>query len=288
MDDRTIGQRIAGERKKLGLSQEQLGEKTGVSRQAISKWEADSAIPEIDKLISLSRLFEVSIGWLLGVEETPAAQKDELSETQMKTVEEMIKHYQPNPTGSRLLITLVAILGIAAVCIVSIFTRPVPSDYSGQIDAIHQENLRIRSQLNTIYGQLETIKAGLSNYELSVAGVSPEYANLFIPLEPTVSLGTATIRLDPDTEFVLLSFGAVPQNYDETVQVFLGVYFNNRIVSKIPLEWVDGVYQGIFSLPLEDGYEYWFIREFDGIEQWHALTIPGYSDLTEAVQNSGI
>ena len=41
MDDMTLGRRIAGERKKLGLSQEALGEKMGVSRQAISKWEAE-------------------------------------------------------------------------------------------------------------------------------------------------------------------------------------------------------------------------------------------------------
>ena len=63
----TIGQRIAQQRKKLGLSQEALGEQLGVSRQAISKWEADAALPEIDKLIALSKLFDVTVGWLLGV-----------------------------------------------------------------------------------------------------------------------------------------------------------------------------------------------------------------------------
>ena len=68
MDDMTLGRRIAGERKKLGLSQEALGEKMGVSRQAISKWEADGAVPEIDKLIALSQLFGVSLNWLLGVD----------------------------------------------------------------------------------------------------------------------------------------------------------------------------------------------------------------------------
>ena len=64
----TIGQRIAERRKMLGISQENLGEQMGVSRQAISKWEADGAIPEIDKLIALSKLFGVSVGWLLGTE----------------------------------------------------------------------------------------------------------------------------------------------------------------------------------------------------------------------------
>ena len=67
----TTGQRIAAKRKELGLSQEALGEKLGVSRQSIYKWESDTSLPEIEKLISLSRLFSVSIGWLLGVEEVP-------------------------------------------------------------------------------------------------------------------------------------------------------------------------------------------------------------------------
>ena len=62
----TIGQRVAQKRKELGLSQEALGDQLGVSRQSIYKWESDSALPEIDKLIALSRLFGVSVGWLLG------------------------------------------------------------------------------------------------------------------------------------------------------------------------------------------------------------------------------
>ena len=66
----TIGQRIARERKRLGLSQEALGEALGVSRQAISKWEADASLPEIDKLIAMARCFGVTVGWLLGVEES--------------------------------------------------------------------------------------------------------------------------------------------------------------------------------------------------------------------------
>ena len=51
----TLGQRIQELRKGLRLSQEELGERMGVSRQAISKWEGDQAIPELDKLIALSR-----------------------------------------------------------------------------------------------------------------------------------------------------------------------------------------------------------------------------------------
>lgn len=70
----TLGQRIQAERKRLGLSQESLGEALGVTRQAISKWEADGAVPEVDKLVALSRLFHLPVGVLLGVEEAAAAE----------------------------------------------------------------------------------------------------------------------------------------------------------------------------------------------------------------------
>ena len=43
-----------------------------MSRQAISKWESDAALPDVDKLIGLARKFNVTVGWLLGVEELPA------------------------------------------------------------------------------------------------------------------------------------------------------------------------------------------------------------------------
>lgn len=76
----TLGQRIQEGRAALGLSQEGLGEKLGVSRQAVSKWEADAAVPDTDKLIALSRLFEVTLNRLLQVEE-PA-------DKGMRTVEE--------------------------------------------------------------------------------------------------------------------------------------------------------------------------------------------------------
>lgn len=64
----TLGGRIQAGRKAAGLSQEALGERLGVSRQAVSKWEADAAVPELENLIAMSRIFGVTIGALLGVE----------------------------------------------------------------------------------------------------------------------------------------------------------------------------------------------------------------------------
>lgn len=64
----TLGQRIQELRKQNNLSQEALGEKLGVSRQAISRWEMDGAVPEVDKLIAMGKLFGVSLNDLLQVE----------------------------------------------------------------------------------------------------------------------------------------------------------------------------------------------------------------------------
>ena len=68
MQGQTLGRRIQEGRRGAGLSQEALGERLGVSRQAVSKWEADAAVPELESLIAMSRIFGVTIGALLGVE----------------------------------------------------------------------------------------------------------------------------------------------------------------------------------------------------------------------------
>lgn len=68
---KTLGGRIQAFRKAAGLSQEALGNQLGVSRQAVSRWESDAAVPELEKLIAMSRLFGVTVGVLLGVEPPP-------------------------------------------------------------------------------------------------------------------------------------------------------------------------------------------------------------------------
>ena len=60
-------------------------------------WETDAAIPDIDKLIALSRLFGVSVGWLLGVEDPAAPQAGAFSEDHYKIIEELVKKYQTPP-----------------------------------------------------------------------------------------------------------------------------------------------------------------------------------------------
>ena len=65
----TLGQRLQNARKEAGLSQEELAEQLGVSRQAVSKWENDSGYPEMEKMIRLSQIYQVSLDYLVGNEQ---------------------------------------------------------------------------------------------------------------------------------------------------------------------------------------------------------------------------
>ena len=58
-------------RKQKGLSQEELASRLDVARQTVSKWEGGDSTPDMDKLIALSELFEVSLDWLV-LGKTPA------------------------------------------------------------------------------------------------------------------------------------------------------------------------------------------------------------------------
>ena len=77
-----LSDRIQYLRKARDISQEGLADQLGVSRQAVSKWESEQSMPDLDKIISMSDYFEVTTDYLLkGIE--PVVQKEE---------EQSIKH----------------------------------------------------------------------------------------------------------------------------------------------------------------------------------------------------
>lgn len=61
----TFGEKLKGLRKEKCYSQEEMAELLEVSRQAVSKWESDRGIPEIDKLLQISNMFGVTLDYLL-------------------------------------------------------------------------------------------------------------------------------------------------------------------------------------------------------------------------------
>ena len=208
----TVGTRIAQKRKELGLSQEALGEKLCVSRQAIYKWEADAALPEIEKLVALSKLFDVPVGWLLGVEEeseTEAeASKDsgQLNETQIKMVEEIVGRYleaQPQPKKPRRGVRILAAVVIVAVGI-HLFNRldGLDNQYNNLQNAMSNLNWSVNNQIGGITGRVEEILKSQNDL--------------------TADYGTEWIGTDLKANTVTFALRAVPKTFvDGMSAVFL-------------------------------------------------------------------
>lgn len=185
----TTGQRIAAKRKELKLSQEALGEQLGVSRQSIYKWESDASLPEIDKLVSMSRLFSVRVGWLLGVEEEAAPQADptpiqedsELTPAQLSMVEEIVARYlaaQPAPKKRKKWPLVLA----ALVLLWSGFTlfsrlEQLNSRYDSLQNSISYVSSNVNSQINSITNRVEAVLKAqndlTADYDAQLDSVDP-------------------------------------------------------------------------------------------------------------------
>ena len=77
----TLAEKLKFLRKQAGMSQEQLAEKLCVSRQAVTKWETDAGIPDIENVIAISALFDISIDELLSNENGAKKPTDYLFES---------------------------------------------------------------------------------------------------------------------------------------------------------------------------------------------------------------
>ena len=226
----TIGQRIAERRKLLGISQENLGERMGVSRQAISKWEADGATPEIDKLIALSKLFGVSVGWLLGTENDEekesdgSMREDGLNEEQLKMVEQIVRRYQqaqPEPKRKTWPV-LVSMACAVAALILSVIglgrtSRQFPN-YDYQLNDLNNAYSGIRSQLYELASRLDELAEG----------------------EKLLSEFDASFTALHDWENARMVFQAIPRNYQEGDRAYLSLRQSDIVKYEVECSW-DGV-----------------------------------------------
>ena len=236
MNEQTLGQRIAAQRKKLGLSQEALGDKMGVSRQAISKWESDGAVPEIDKLIAMSKLFGVTLGWLLGVEEEAAAEPaPSFTDDQLELIRRMI----PQPAQPKKAPWIVATIFSAAALIIALFCQPKLPNYSNDISNLQNELQSLRSNLNSMILQQEAMME--------------ENAEVLL-LDHNVNFGG--IQEDGSARVL---FSATPKEWAPGQTASLSVLRNGEKVAEAPCTIDGAVCTASVDLPLADGYEYHFV-----------------------------
>lgn len=163
----TIGQRIAELRKQHNLSQEALGEALGVSRQAISKWESDAALPEIDKLIALSKRFGVTVGYLLGVEEPQSAPEGDAAEAAPAqagpTEAEVLERYlnslpKPKPRSKWRWVLLVAGLLLILIPLIGTINR-------------------MNERISNLYGTVTNLTNQMASVQYSLSGITEDISN---------------------------------------------------------------------------------------------------------------
>lgn len=96
----TFAEKLADQRRRHGMSQEQLADRLGVTRQSVSKWESGAAMPELAKLIALSELFQVSVDYLVKDDITEGMQESHREEAVASRLEEKMDRLtrQVDPT----------------------------------------------------------------------------------------------------------------------------------------------------------------------------------------------
>lgn len=190
----TLGQQIQTLRKGAGLSQEELGEKLGVARQSVSKWESDSTIPELDKIIAMSKLFGVSVGSLLGLEESGGPDQ-ELTGRELEALEAIAQRLvPPAPEAPKrrwwpFVLAAIVVLGAGA------FLMSRINSLENQIGSLHYNISNIDNavsrQIGALTGQVRDI---LEEQNSVTAGKGYNIADMDL-LENTVTFSlTATPR----------------------------------------------------------------------------------------------
>ncbi len=215
MEPQTIGQRIAAQRRKLGLSQSELGEQLGVSRQAISKWESDGAIPDVDKLIALGKLFGVRVGWILGVEEETARESSEGFSERERALLELLTKPRPAPLWLKL-----SAGTIAAVMAISLISNAV----------VIAENRRRVKELAQLFEYATRKPLELADYQF-------------------------TILPDADLTQFQVTLQVYLDGFYEDMTAALQVMQNSKEVTTVPCVWDGEILTAELTLPAEDGYQ---------------------------------
>ncbi len=105
--DETLGRRIAAYRRELGMKQEELAEKLGISAQAVSKWENDQTCPDISLLPTLAKIFSVTVDELLSGKQAAETDVRILPEDQRKDIKDMMLRMKvDSPDGDKVRISV--------------------------------------------------------------------------------------------------------------------------------------------------------------------------------------
>ncbi len=281
----TVGQRIAQKRKEMGLSQEALGDRLGVSRQSIYKWESDSALPEVEKLITLAKLFGVSVGWLLGVEEVAAPENSgELTKTQRKMVEEIVDRYiaaLPKPAPQRKWLRILA--GFALLVLFFYLIN--------RLDQIDQQYHRVQMTVTHVQDSVDSQINGISS---RVEEILKAQNNL------TAEYGTALVLTNLEKNQVVFNIYAVPKTYEEGMTVKFsaddgtgGIQssmgeegFNQRFSATLACQLTDSITLSVVFISPDGSRQTQLLDTYEGL---YSKTLPyAYIDICDNLSRSAL
>ena len=226
----TTGTRIAQKRKELGLSQEQLGERLGVSRQSIYKWESDAVLPEVEKLVALAKLFSVTVGWLLGIEEDGRDAGDgALNEAQLHMAEEIAARYRPQ-VSRKTRLWLYAAAAVMAAVFIFLFVR------LGHLQSSYQA---LQNQLNAIQHELG------NNSTVVVTQEQPK--------DSIASICKASVQTaDLAANTVTFALDVVPKTYSDGMKVLFIADSDGETAESTAAEGENRHFTGTVTCPLTD------------------------------------
>lgn len=234
----TTGTRIAQKRKELGLSQEQLGEQLGVSRQSIYKWESDTVLPEVEKLVALSKLFSVTVGWLLGVEENEKEAWDgDLSEAQLRMVEEIAARYRPAPDKKKRRVFVIAATAAAviiAVVFIALFSR---------MSKLQRGYHMLQGQVGSMQGELHSQIDNITN---QVTAALEQQTKITSTCEATIQ------SADLAENTVTFAVSAIPKTYTEGTEAVFIAESEGKSTEAAALLGEGQRFSGTVTCPLSD------------------------------------
>ena len=226
----TTGEKIAALRREHKLSQEALGEKLGLSRQAVSKWEADQAVPTMDNLMELSRLFGVPVDTLLRPDAPFPAPPAEENSTDASAAPET-PHKGVSPSRGKILAIggaalLCVSLALNAVCLYQI------AQLKGEVQA-----LRVQAgNVNTVYYPGTDADTG-------------DFAE-----------SSEHMTLDPEnTEQLIVTFSAVPRVASDGETAKFLLRGSEQSWECEAEDDAGGGYRGSLTIPMVDEYSVYLV-----------------------------
>lgn len=218
----TLGERIQDCRKNAGLSQEALGEAMGVTRQSISKWESDTTIPELDKLVALSKLFHIPVGALLGVEEGEAAQ--ELTDRELKALaaiaEKLTPPPQPAPAPEEPPKKKKRWPRVLAACVVVLALLLWAGGFSQRMNSLENQVSNIQYNVNNIDRNVSTQISGIAG---QVKDILDEQNKV------TADMGYEIVDADLVENTVTFRLWAVPRTHQEGMTAQFTAYTDQTV-----------------------------------------------------------